>query len=70
MADPKTNAAGATETANVEPPAPNPAPLPDDSKPLVVQFLKPWGIYNAGEIAGFNASRAQWLLAHKLATQA
>ena len=71
MAEPKTNA----DTAMLTPTAPA-TPSTAVSPPLnehslsAVKFLKPWGIYNAGEVAGFDTHRAQWLLEHKLATPA
>lgn len=39
-------------------------------KPVVVMFLKSWGLYNKGEKAGFSAEKAAWLIEKKIAAKA
>lgn len=39
-------------------------------KPMRVKFLKGWGVYNAGEIATFPTSRAEFFFKQKIAEKA
>ena len=37
---------------------------------LTVKFEKAWGVYNQGELAGFEPDRADWLITQKIAVKA
>lgn len=69
-AKPETSAPETAATVATQSPAKPEQATPVDTKPVLVKFVKPWGIYNAGETAGFPADKAAWLIEKKQAEKA